>query len=101
MFSATMPALHQRLFQFFLLISKQSVNLAMRFVTDRMNLRSKILPRSCRILIEQRLNVIVVLLKQGPDLPLLFRSQLQIFCKASKFLINQLRRMDMLKLFAR
>ena len=46
MFSATMPALHHRLFQFFLVISKQSVNLAIRFVTDRVNLRSKILPRS-------------------------------------------------------
>jgi hypothetical protein len=97
----TMPALHHRLFQFLLVISKQSVNLAMRFVTDRMNLRSKILPRSCRILIEQRLNIIVVLLKQRPDLPLLFRSQLQIFRKASEFLINRLRRMDMLKLLAR
>ena len=101
MFSATMPALHHGLFQFFLVISKQSVNLAMRFVTDRMNLRSKILPRSCRILIEQRLNLIMVLLKQRPDLPLLFRSQLQIFRKASEFLINRLRRMDMLKLLAR
>ena len=46
MFSATMPALHHRLVQFFLVISKQSVNLAIRFVTDRVNLRSKILPRS-------------------------------------------------------
>jgi len=101
MFSATMPALHHGLFQFFLVISKQSVNLAMRFVTDRMNLRSKILPRSCRILIEQRLNLIMVLLKQRPHLQLLFRSQLQIFRKASEFLINRLRRMDMLKLLAR
>ena len=101
MFSATMPALHHRLFQFFLVISKQSANLAMRFVTDRMNLRSKILPRSCRILVEHRLNLIVVLLKQRPDLPLLFRSQLQIFRKASELLINRLRRMDMLKLLAR
>jgi len=43
----------------------------------------------------------VVLLKQRPDLPPLFRSQLQIFRKASEFLINRLRRMDMLKLLAR
>ena len=101
MFFSPMPALHHRLFQFFLVISKQSVNLPMRFVTDRMNLRSKILPRSCRILIEQRLNLIVVLLKQRPDLPMLFPSQLQIFRKASEFLINRLRRRDLLKLLAR
>ena len=93
-----MLALPHRLFQFFLVISKQSVNLAMRFVTDLMNLRSKILPRSCRILIEQRLNPVVVLLKQRPDLLLLLRSQLQIFRKASKFLADGLRRMDVLKL---
>ena len=68
-----MLALLHRFFQFFLVIGKQSMNLAMRFVTDGVDLRSKILPRSCRILIEQRLNLIVVLLKQRPDLPLLFR----------------------------
>jgi len=61
----------------------------------------KLLPRSCRILIEQRLNPIVVLLKQRPDLLLLFRSQLQIFRKASKFLVDRLRRMNMLKLLTR
>jgi hypothetical protein len=52
-----------RLFQFPLVISKQG-----------MNLRSKLLPRSCRILIEQRLDPIVALVKQRPDLLLLLRS---------------------------
>ncbi|PYY13864.1 MAG: hypothetical protein DMG61_11910 [Acidobacteria bacterium] len=70
----------------------------MRFVADSMNVRNKLLPRSCRILIEQRLNLIVVLLKERPDLLLLFLSQLQIFRKASKFLVDRLRRMDLLKL---
>jgi len=37
------------------------------------------------MLIEQRLNPGMVLLKQKPDLLLLFRSQLQIFRKSSKF----------------
>ena len=101
MFIATMPALHHRLFQFFLVISKQSMNLAMCFVTDSMNLRTKLLPRSRRILIEQGLNQIVVLLKQRPDLVPLFRSQLQLFRKAGKFLVDRLRRMDMLKLLTR
>jgi hypothetical protein len=82
-----LPLLH-RLFQRFLAISKESMNLAMRFVADSVNLRSKLLPRCCRILIEQRLNLIVVLLKQRPDLVLLFRSQLQIFRKASQFLVD-------------
>jgi hypothetical protein len=94
-------ALLHRLFQFFLVIRKQSMNLVVRFVPDPVNLRSQLLPRSFRILIEQRLNLIVVLLKQRPDLPLLFRSQLQIFRKASKFLVDRLRRMDMLKLLTR
>jgi len=94
-------ALLHRLFQFFLMIRKQGMNLAVRFVTDSVNLRTKLLPRSFRILIEQRLNFIVVLLKQRPDLLLLFRSQLQILGKASKFLIDRLWRMDMLKLLAR
>ena len=96
-----MLALLHRLFQFFLMIGKQSVNLAVRFVADRMNLRTKLLPRSCRVLIEQRLDLIVVLLEQGPHLLLLFRSQLQIFCKVSKLLVDRLRCMDMLKLLAR
>ena len=96
-----MLTLQHRLFQFFLMICKQSMNLVVRFVADSVNLRTKLLPRSCRILIEQRLNPIVVLVEQGPDLLLLLRSQLQIFRKASKFLVGRLRRMDMLKLLTR
>jgi hypothetical protein len=77
------------------------MNLVVRFVADSMNPRAKFLPRSCWILIQQRLNPIVVLLKQRPNLRLLLRSQLQIFRKASKFLVDRLRLMDMLKLLAR
>jgi hypothetical protein len=43
----------------------------------------------------------VVLVKQRPDLLLLFRSQLQIFREASKLLVDRLRRMDLLKLLTR
>jgi hypothetical protein len=96
-----MFALLHGLFQFFLVIGKQCMNLAVRFVADSVNLRTKLLPRSFRILVKQRLNLIVVLLKQRPHLLLLFRSQLQIFRKASKFLVDRLRCMDMLKLLAR
>jgi len=96
-----MLALLHRLFQFLLVISKHSMNLAVRFVADSVNLRTKLLPRRCRILIEQRLNLIMVLLKQRPDLVLLLGSQLQISRKASKFLVDRLRRMDMLKLLTR
>src|SRR6266446_3753068 len=100
-FFTIMLALLHRLFQLFLVVGKQSMNLAVRFVADSVNLRSKLLSRSFRILIDQRLNPIVVLLKQRPDLLLLFRSQLQILRKASKFLVDRLRRMDMLKLLTR
>ena len=77
------------------------MNLVVRFVADCVNLRSQRLPRSCRIFVEQRLNLIVVLLKQRPDLLLLFRSQLQIFRQFSKFLVDRFRRMDTLKLLTR
>ena len=77
------------------------MNFAMRLVADSVNLRTELLPRRARILIEQRLNPVVVLLKQRPDLLLLLRSQLQIFRKASKFLADGLRRMDVLKLLTR
>jgi hypothetical protein len=96
-----MLALLHRLLQFFLVIGQQSMNLAVRFIADSVNLRAKLLPRSVRILIEQRLNPVVVRVKQRPDLLLLFRGQLQIFPKPGKFLVNRLRRMDMLKLLTR
>ena len=96
-----MLALLHRLFQFFLVISKQSMNLAVRFVADSVNLRAKLLSRSCRVFVEQRLNPVMVLFKERPDLLLLFTSQLHIFRKASKFLVDRLRRMDMLKLLTR
>jgi len=83
-----MLELLHRFFQFFLVIGKQSMNLVVRFVADSVNLRTELLPRRCRILIEQRLNPIMVLVKQRPDLLLLFRSQLQILRKARKFLVD-------------
>src|ERR1017187_2066611 len=55
-FSTIVLALPHRLFQFFLVIGKQSMNLAVRFVADSVNLRTKLLPRRGRILVEQRLN---------------------------------------------
>jgi hypothetical protein len=96
-----MLALLHRLFQFFLVISQQSMNLAVRFIADSVNLRAKLLPRSVRILVEQSLNPVVVRVKQRPDLLLLFRSQLQIFREPGKFLVDRLRRMDLLKLLTR
>jgi hypothetical protein len=77
------------------------MNLAVRLVADSVNLWTKLLPRSCRVLIEERLNPVMVLLKQGPNLLLLFGSQLQILRKASKLLVDRLWRMDILKLLTR
>jgi hypothetical protein len=53
-----MLVFQHRFFQFFLVIGKQSVNLAAPFVADRMNLWAKLLSRGPRILIQQRLNLI-------------------------------------------
>jgi hypothetical protein len=83
-----MLALLHRPFQFFLVISKQSMNLVVCFVADNLNLRTKFLPRRCRILIQQRWNPIMVLLRQRPDLLLLSPSQLQVSRQPSKFLID-------------
>jgi hypothetical protein len=69
-------------------IRQQSMNLAVRFVADRVNLRTKLLPPRFRILIEQCLYLIVVFVKQRADLLLLFRSQLQVFRKLRKFLVD-------------
>jgi thiosulfate reductase cytochrome b subunit len=99
-FSATMLVVH-RLFQFLLVVGQQLVNLVVRVVADRVNLRTQLLPRRCRIFIEQRLNPIVVLHKQRPNLSLLLRRQLQIFRQAGQFLVEGLRRMDALKLLTR
>jgi len=43
-----MLALLHRLFQFFLVVGEQSMNLVVRFVADSVNLLSKLLARSCR-----------------------------------------------------
>ncbi len=98
--TVTLASLH-RLFQLFLVIRKQSMNLLMSVVADSVNLGSKVLPRRGRILIEERLNPVMVLLKQRTDLPLLFRSQCQILREAGKFLVDRSRCMDMLKLLTR
>lgn len=74
------------------------MNLAVRFVADRVNLWGKILPRCCWILIEHGLYLVVMVPKQRPDLLLLFRSQFQIFSEACKFLVDRLRCMDTLQL---
>jgi hypothetical protein len=96
-----MLALLHRLFQLLLVIAKQGMDFMMRFVADSVNLRTELLARSVRILIEERLNPVMVLLKQRLDLLLLFGSQLQIFRKVSKFLVDRLWRMDVLKLLTR
>ena len=96
-----MLALLHRLLQLLLVIAKQRMDFTMRFVADSVDLRTELLARSVRILIDQRLNPVVVLLKQRPDMLLLFRSQFQIFRQVSKFLIDRLRRMDVLRLLTR
>lgn len=95
-----LAVLHRR-FQCLLVIGEQSVNLVMRFLANGMNLWTKLLSRGFWILIEQRLNLVVVLLKQNSDLVLLWLSQLQILCQSSQLLVDRLRRMDMLKLLTR
>jgi hypothetical protein len=77
------------------------MDLALCFVADSVNLWTKLLPRSSRSLIENRLNPIVVLLKQRLNLLLLFSGQPKVFRKVSEFLVDRLRRVDLLKLLTR
>jgi hypothetical protein len=62
-----MLALPHRVFQLPLAIAEQGVDFTVRYIADGVNLRTEFLPRSVRILVEQRLNSFVVLLEQGPD----------------------------------
>jgi hypothetical protein len=80
------------------MVSQQNMNLTVSFVADSVNLRPEFLARRVGILIEQRLDTVMMLAKQNPDLLLLFWSQLQVFRNPSKFLIDRLWRMDLLKL---
>ena len=77
------------------------MNLVMCFGADRVNLWSKLLSRSIRILIQQHLDLIVMFLQQRPYLLLLCRCQFQIFRKVGKLLVDRLRRMDVLQLLTR
>ncbi|MDQ1692894.1 MAG: hypothetical protein QOH85_429 [Acidobacteriaceae bacterium] len=88
-------------FQLSLVISQQRMDLSMRLAADGVNLRAELLPRGCRVAVKQRLDLVVVLLKEWSDALLLLRGQLQILCKTSKFLADRLRRMDLLKLLTR
>jgi hypothetical protein len=70
----TVPlALLHRPFQLFLVIIQQAMDLAMCLVADGVNLPAESLARGRRILIEHRLNFVVVFLEQSPDLLPLFR----------------------------
>jgi hypothetical protein len=53
-------ALLHRLFQLLLVIAEQGMDFMMRFVADRVDLRTELLARSVRILVDQRLNPVVV-----------------------------------------
>jgi hypothetical protein len=68
-----LASLHRR-FQLPLVIAQQGVNFTMRILADSMNLRTEFPARSVRIPIEERLNPVVMLIKQRHDLLLLFRS---------------------------
>jgi hypothetical protein len=54
------------------------MNLTVRFIADRVGLRTEVLTRSVWAFVEECLDPVVMQLKEGPDLLLLFRSQLQV-----------------------
>src|SRR6266436_5841802 len=60
-----------------------------RFVTNRVDLRTESLARERRILIEQGLNFVVVLLKQRPYLFPLLRGKFEILCETIELLVDR------------
>jgi hypothetical protein len=55
------------LFQLPLVIVEEGMDLVVRIIADRVNLWTESLSGGSRILIEQRLDLVVVFLKQRPD----------------------------------
>ena len=72
-----------------LVVCQQRFNLMVGFVADRVDLRTESFARERRIPIEQRLNFIVVLLEQRPDLFPLVRGKFQILGQMIEFLIDR------------
>jgi len=68
-------------YQLLLVLGQQRVDLVVRPVADRVDLWAEVLARNVWIVVEQRLNLVVVLVKQRSDLfPLVWR-EFQIFGK--------------------
>jgi len=99
-FETLVHTLHHRSFQLFLAVGQQGVNFTVRGGADGVNLFSECLAGGSWILIEQRLNLVVMFLKQRSNLFLLFWSQLQILCQVIEFLIHRSRTVDRLKFLA-
>src|SRR5260370_35077779 len=84
-FTMMLVVVDHRLFQFFLVIGQESVNLVVRVVADCVNLRSKFLPQRFRILVEQCLNPIMMPLQQRTHLFPSIASELWISLELSDF----------------
>ena len=69
-----MLALLHRPFQLLLVIVKQGMDFTMRLFADSVNPLTEVLARSVRILIEQRLNPVVVIFKRRSRFLLLLLS---------------------------
>ena len=80
------------------MLGEEGVNLAVGLVADRVDLRRELLARDSRILVEQCLDLVLVFLKQRPDLLLLFRGQFEVFGQMGEFLIDRAGTMNRPKL---
>ena len=66
--------------QLFLVLGQKRLNLVVRFVADRVDLLAEVFAWDPWVLVQQSLNPVVVLLKQGSDLFPLVRGEFQILC---------------------
>jgi hypothetical protein len=75
--------------QLLLVLGQQRFNFVVRLVADRVDLRAEVFAGDTWILIEQRLDPVVVLLKQRSDLFPLVRGEFKILCQMIEFLIER------------
>ena len=82
--------------QVLLVPGEQGFDLVVRLFADRVDLRTERFARQPWIPVEQRLNLVVVFLKQRSDLFPLAGGEFQVFCQMIEFLIDRPRAVDTL-----
>ena len=92
-----MHALHHGFCQLLLTICQQGFNLLVRIITDGVDLRGESPARKRGVAVEERLDPVVVLLEQRPDLLPLVRGEFQILGQVIELLVHRPGAVELLK----